>query len=94
MYALIILRHRKPPQLLTIFKDREDFVSALGFKKAEDSWQAATKAFRAIYEVRDEADFVRSLETIRTDHPDAYDACRGLIRKFQIPTGLRLGGKS
>jgi hypothetical protein len=93
MYALIILRHRKPPQLLTIFRDRNDFVSALGFKKAQDSWQAATKAFRAIYEVRDEAEFVHSLEKIRSQHPDAYDACRGLVRKFQIPTGLRLGDK-
>ncbi|HLI80540.1 MAG TPA: hypothetical protein VKV03_11190 [Candidatus Binataceae bacterium] len=93
MYALIILRHSKPPQLLTIFKDRHDFVAALGFKNAQDSWQAATKAFRAIYEVRDENEFTRSLETIRIDHPDAYDACRGLLRKFQIPTGLRLGGR-
>ena len=28
MYALIILRHRKPPELLTIFRDRNDFVAA------------------------------------------------------------------
>jgi hypothetical protein len=93
MYALIILRHRKPPQLLTIFKSREDFVAALGFGKAQDSWQAATRAFRAVYEVRDEAEFVRSLETIRSDQPDAYEACRALIKKFQLPTGLRLGEK-
>jgi len=93
MYALIILRHRKPPELLTIFRDRHDFVAALGFRKADDPWEAATKAFRAIYEVRDETEFVRSLETIRVDHPDAYDACRGLLKKFQIPNGLSLGGR-
>jgi len=88
MYALIILRHRKPPQLLTIFKDRGDFVAALGYRKARDSWDAATKAFRAIYEVHDQAEFLHSLEMIRANFPDAYDACCGLAKKFQIPDGL------
>lgn len=88
MYALIILRHRKPPQLLTIFKNRSDFVAALGFRKAQDSWDSATKAFRAIYEVRDESEFGHSLEMIRSDFPDAYEECCGLAKKFQIPDGL------
>jgi hypothetical protein len=88
MYALIILRDRKPPELLTIFKDRNDFVAALGFRKREAPWQAATQAFRAVYEVHDERDFVRSLDAIRVEHPQDYEACHALLRKFQIPNGL------
>lgn len=88
MYALLILRHRKPPELLTVFKDRNEFIAAVGLRKAAEPWHHATKAFRAVYEVRDESDFVRSLEAIRTEHPDAYDACHVLLRKFQIPNGL------
>jgi len=88
MYALIILRHKKAPELLTIFKDREDFVAAVGLKNTPESWRAATKGFRAVYEVRDESDFVKSLEIIRAEHPDQYEACHGLLRKFQIPNGL------
>jgi len=88
MYALIILRHRKPPELLTIFKSREEFVAALGFRKNDNPWSAATKAFRAVFEVRDEGDFARSLETIRTEHPQDFEACHALLRKFQIPNGL------
>ncbi|HVN26923.1 MAG TPA: hypothetical protein VMT64_00475 [Candidatus Binataceae bacterium] len=88
MYALIILRHRKPPQLLTIFKDREDFVAALGFRKKPNPWQAAIQAFRAVYEVRDADEFARSLDAIRLDYPDDFEACHALMRKFQIPNGL------
>jgi hypothetical protein len=88
MYALIILRHRKPPELLTIFRSREDFVAALGFKKQSDPWDAATKAFRAVYEVHDADEFARSLEVIRTEHPQDFEACHALMRKFQIPNGL------
>lgn len=88
MYALIILRHRKPPELLTIFKDRNDFIAALGFRKIAEPWHAATKAYRAVYEVRDEGEFARSLERIRLEHPDEFDACHALWRKFQIPNGL------
>ncbi len=88
MYALIILRHSKPPELLTIFKDRNDFIAALGLRKKPEPWQAATKAFRAVYEVRDENEFVHSLEAIRVEHPDQFDACHALLRKFQIPNGL------
>jgi hypothetical protein len=88
MYALIILRRQKPPELLTIFKNREDFVAALGFKKEDEPWLAATKAFRAVYEVHDEGDFARSLEVIRTQHPQDYEACHALLRKYQIPNGL------
>ena len=88
MYALIILRHRKPPELLTIFRNREDFVAALGFKKESDPWLAATKAFRAVYEVHDVAEFARRLEVIRTEHPQDFEACHVLLRKFQIPNGL------
>lgn len=88
MYALIILRHRKPPELLTIFKDRDDFIAALGLKNNDESWREATKAFRAVYEVRDESEFASSLETIRAEYPDEYDACHALARKFQIPNGL------
>jgi hypothetical protein len=88
MYALLILRHRKPPQLLTIFKDRNEFVAAVGSRKSAEPWREATKAFRAVYEVRDEGEFVSSLEAIRVEHPDAYDACHVLMRKFQIPNGL------
>jgi hypothetical protein len=88
MYALIILRHGKPPELLTIFKDRDDFIAALGFKSEPESWRVATKAFRAVYEVRDESEFANSLELIRVEHPDEYDACHALLRKFLIPNGL------
>jgi hypothetical protein len=88
MYALIILRHSKPPELLTIFKDRNDFIAAVGLKKRADPWCEATKAFRAVYEVCDQNDFARSLERIRLEHPDEYDACHALARKFQIPNGL------
>jgi hypothetical protein len=88
MYALIILRHGKAPELLTIFRDRSDFVAALGFKDSDESWRLATKAFRAVYEVRDESEFASSLEAIRIEHPDEYDACHALLRKFQIPNGL------
>jgi hypothetical protein len=88
MYALIILRHKKSPELLTIFKDREDFVAAVGLKNTPDSWRAATKAFRAVYEVRDESEFATFLETIQAEHPDEYEACHALLRKFQIPNGL------
>ncbi len=88
MYALIILRHRKPPELLTIFKDRNEFIAAVGQRKSPEPWRAATKAFRAVYEVHDDAEFVNSLETIRVEHPDQYDACHVLLRKFQIPNGL------
>jgi|BogFormECP04_OM1_1039644.scaffolds.fasta_scaffold12009_2 hypothetical protein len=88
MYALIILRHRKPPQLLTIFKNRNEFIAAVGRKKSAEPWLEATKAFRAVYEVSDESEFVNSLQTIRVEHPDAYDACHVLLRKFQIPNGL------
>jgi len=88
MYALIILRHRKAPELLTIFRNRDDFVAALGFKNTDESWREATKAFRAVYEVRDESEFAQSLEAIRAEHPDEYDACHALLRKFQIPNGL------
>jgi len=88
MYALIILRHRKPPELLTIFRDRNDFVAALGFRKNHEPWQAATSAFRAVYEVQDEGDFARSLDAIRLEHPQDYEACHALLRKFQIPNGL------
>ena len=88
MYALIILRHRKPPQLLTIFKDRDEFIAALGLRKKPEPWHEATKAYRAVYEVRDEDEFVNSLAAIRDDHPDQYDACHALLRKFQIPNGL------
>ena len=90
MYALIILRDRKPPQLLTIFRNRDEFVAAVGFRKAADPWREATKAYRAVYEVHDESEFVSSLESIRLEHPDAYDACHVLLRKFQIPNGLAL----
>ena len=55
MYALIILRHRKPPELLTIFKDRNEFIAAVGQRKSPEPWRAATKAFRAVYEVHDDA---------------------------------------
>jgi len=88
MYALIILRHRKPPELLTIFRDRDDFIAAVGFRKDNEPWLAATKPFRAVYEVRDESEFERLLEVIRTEHPQDYDACHALMRKFQIPNGL------
>jgi hypothetical protein len=88
MYALIILRHRKPPELLTIFKDRNEFVAAVGQRKSAEPWREATKAFRAVYEVRDDAEFADSLEAIRIEHPDQYDACHVLLRKFQIPNGL------
>jgi hypothetical protein len=88
MYALIILRHRKPPELLTIFRDRNDFIAALGFKKKAEPWLAATRAFRAVYEVHDEGDFARSLDVIRAEHPQDYEACHALLRKFQIPNGL------
>ena len=88
MYALIILRHRKPPELLTIFKDRNDFIAAVGIRKSPEPWREATKAFRAVYEVRDQDEFVDSLESIRHQHPDQYDACHVLLRKFQIPDGL------
>jgi hypothetical protein len=88
MYALIILRHRKPPELLTIFRDRNEFIAAVGRKKSAEPWRDATKAFRAVYEVSDESEFVSSLQTIRVEHPDAYDACHVLLRKFQIPNGL------
>ncbi len=37
MYALIILRHRKPPELLTIFRDRNEFVAALGLQEMRTS---------------------------------------------------------
>ena len=88
MYALIILRPRKPPQLLTIFKYRNDFIAAHGLRKNPDPWEAATRAFSAVYEVRDESEFVSSLEAIRVEHPDQFDACHALLRKFQIPNGL------
>jgi hypothetical protein len=88
MYALIILRDRKPPELLTIFKDRNDFVAALGFRKKAEPWQAATSAYRAVYEVHDEGDFARSLDSIRVEHPQDYEACHALLRKYQIPNGL------
>jgi len=88
MYALLILRHRKPPELFTIFKDRNEFIAAVRLKKSAEPWREATKAFRAVYEVRDDAEFASSLEAIRVEHPDAYDACHLLRRKFQIPNGL------
>lgn len=88
MYALIILRHRKPPELLTIFKDRNEYIAAIGRKKSAEPWREATKAFLAVYEVRDEREFLRSLDQIRVDHPEQYDACHLLMRKFQIPNGL------
>jgi hypothetical protein len=88
MYALIILRHGKSPELLTIFKDRDDFIAALGFKNNAESWRVATKAFRAVYEVHDESEFASSLETIRLEHPDEYESCYALLRKFKIPNGL------
>jgi hypothetical protein len=88
MYALIILRNRKPPELLTIFRNRDDFIASVGLRKADDPWDAATKAFRAVYEVRDESEFARSLEMIRREHPDDFEACHALLRKFQIPDGL------
>jgi hypothetical protein len=88
MYALIILRHRKPPELLTIFKDRNDFIAAIGLRKSAEPWREATKAYRAVYEVRDEGEFINSLEAIRLEHPDDFEACHALLRKFQIPNGL------
>jgi hypothetical protein len=88
MYALIILRHTKPPELLTIFKDRNEYIAAVGRKKSAEPWREATKAFLAVYEVCDETDFLKSLEVIRVNHPDHYDACHMLMRKFQIPNGL------
>ncbi len=69
MYALIILRHRKPPELLTIFKDRNEFIAAVGQRKSPEPWRAATKAFRAVYEVHDDVEFANSLEAIRVEHP-------------------------
>jgi hypothetical protein len=88
MYAIMILRHRQPPQLLTIFKDRNDFLAAVGSEKCDDSWREATKAFRAVYEVHDEGEFATSLEAIRAEHPDDYAACQLLLRKFRMPDGL------
>ncbi len=88
MYALIILRHRKPPELLTVFRSRNEFIAAVGRKKAAEPWHEATKAFRAVYEVCDENEFARSLEAIRLDHPEEYQACLALVPKFQIPNGL------
>ena len=88
MYALIILRQRKPPELLTIFRDRNEYIAAVGRKNSAKPWHEATKAFLAVYEVRDQDEFLQSLETIRVEHPDHYDACHMLMRKFQIPNGL------
>jgi len=88
MYALLILRHRKPPELLTVFKDRNEFIAAVGLTKSAEPWREATKAFRAVYEVRDDAEFASSLEAIRVENPDAYDAGHLLLRKYQIPNGL------
>ena len=88
MYALIILRHRKPPELLTVFRNRADFIASVGLKKVADPWGAATKAFRAVYEVRDESEFAKSLEMIRREYPGDFEACHALLRKFQIPNGL------
>ena len=88
MYALLIIRHQKPPELLTIFRNREEFVAAVGLRNTEETWHAATKAFRAVYELRDERDFATALEAIRDEHPDDYEACRALAKKFQIPNTL------
>jgi hypothetical protein len=88
MYALIILRHRKPPELLTVFRNRDDFIASVGLKKADDPWGATTRAFRAVYEVRDESDFAKCLEMIRREQPAEFEACHALLRKFQIPDGL------
>ena len=88
MYALLIIRHSKPPELLTIFRSREEFVAAVGLRNTEETWQAATKTFRAVYELRDERDFANALEVIRDAYPDEYEACRALSKKFQIPNTL------
>ncbi len=89
MYALIILRHRKPPQLLTIFKNRNEFIAAVGRKKKRRALVGGDQAhFAQCTRSATKSEFVNSLQTIRVEHPDAYDACHVLLRKFQIPNGL------
>jgi hypothetical protein len=59
--------------------------------QCETGWSANDRPkafFYRVREVHDESELVSSLEAIRLEHPDAYEACHLLLRKYQLPNRL------
>ncbi len=80
MYALLIVPEQSAPGLITVFRNRSDFLSAVGLDPtSETAWTEARGWYRLVQEINDASEAFGALESVKRDCPDHYDRCRLML---------------